>query len=77
MSHLDEARIEDEYVGWVPCDVLRGTLSLDLAPFKIGLAYPIHIQPEFCNNNKSRECRSCGNFRARSYYHNKGVIPPC
>jgi hypothetical protein len=47
MSYLDVVRIEDEYVGWVPRDVLRSTLPLDRASFKIGLATPIHIQPEF------------------------------
>lgn len=48
MSYLDEARIDDEHVGRVPRDVLCSTLPLNRAPFEIGLATPIHIQPEFC-----------------------------
>ena len=47
MLHLDEMRVEDEDVWWVPRDVLGGSLPFD-GPFCATMvAVAVHIQPEF------------------------------
>src|SRR5258707_13484079 len=46
MSHLDETRVEDEDVWWVPRDVLGSSLPFD-GPFcATRVAVVVHIQPE-------------------------------
>ena len=58
MSHLNEARIEDEHIGWVPGDVLRSALPLDRALRKIRFASLVHIKPKFFKISGERTTRS-------------------
>lgn len=51
MSYLDEARIEDEHVGWVARDMIRNNLPFNRALRGIDIATLIDIQPEFCESD--------------------------
>ena len=50
MSYLDEARIEDEEVGWVACDLLRNNVNTQFNRALCGIEFAIlvDIQPEIC-----------------------------
>lgn len=54
MSYLDEARIEDEHVGWVARDMIRDNLPFNRALCGIDVAILIDIQPEFCKSDDER-----------------------
>ena len=47
MSHLDETRVEDKDVWWMPCDVLCCAFPFDGALGATRVAMAVHIQPEF------------------------------
>jgi hypothetical protein len=51
MSYLDEARIEDEHVGWMIRDIIRDNLPFNRALCGIEIAILIGIQPEFCESD--------------------------
>ena len=75
MSYLDEARIEDEHVGWVARDMIRNDLPFNHALCGIDVAILVDIQPKFCKSDDERTGRGCD--WVRSYCHNKGEIHRC
>ena len=54
MSHLDETRVKDKDVWWVPGDVLCSTLPLDGTLGATRVAVAVHIQPEFYEKDKNK-----------------------
>jgi hypothetical protein len=46
VSHLDETRVKDKDVWWVPGNVLCSTLPLDGTLGATRVAVAVHIQPE-------------------------------
>jgi hypothetical protein len=46
VSHLNETRVKDKDVWWVPSDVLCSTLPLDGTLSATRVAVAVHIQPE-------------------------------
>jgi hypothetical protein len=55
MSHLDETRVKDKDVWWVPRDVLRSALPLDGTLGATRVAMTVHIQSELCEQTVSRQ----------------------
>jgi hypothetical protein len=54
MSYLDEARIEDEHVGWVTRDMVRNDSPFNRALCWIDVAILIDIQPKFYRSDDER-----------------------
>jgi hypothetical protein len=54
MPYLDDARIEDEHVGWMTRDIIRDNLPFNRALCGIEITIFVDIQPEFWESDEPK-----------------------